>query len=248
MLFEKTLASLGVGAAKIDTRLEKSQVQAGEVLKGEVFIQGGQVEQRVDDIYLYLIVHYAKNNKLTQHVLRKYQLCERFYLQPGEYKIIPFEIRIPYEAPMTTGRFPAYLKTGLDIKNAIDPTDKDKIEVFPHPTVERMLGEIEKADFILYRIDNEYEKDMKPHPFLQVFQFRPTGRYHGFLDELNLIFDVTNHDVRMDVEIVRGTRVLTSCFHWLLSDPNGTLVMDNGIEQQRVSSPVEIIQSLLKKN
>ncbi|GGE26996.1 sporulation-control protein [Marinithermofilum abyssi] len=246
MVFDKALASIGIGAARVDTRLEKTQFQPGELVRGEILVRGGQADQLVDDIYLFLTVHYLKNDKKIPYVLQKYQLSEFFVVKAEEYKLIPFQIRLPLETPMSCGRFPIYLKTGLDIKKAVDPKDVDRIEVFPHRTVERILGEIEKADFILYKVFNEEVKE-GALPFVQIFQFRPSGRYHGYLDELNLYFDLTAHDVSMYVEIRRGTQQLSTCFDWSLEDPNATFMMKGNGGQQEVADPVATIQSMLRK-
>jgi len=50
--FNKVLASVGIGAATVDTILEKEEVMFGEEIKGIVNIRGGNTEQRIDDIYL----------------------------------------------------------------------------------------------------------------------------------------------------------------------------------------------------
>lgn len=244
-IFNKALASLGVGAARVDTRLDSPQYQPGDLVRGEVVVRGGEIGQKVDDIYMYLLIHYLKNDKSVPHILEEFHLSESFEIEAKEYKIIPFQFRIPLKTPMSCGRFPIYLKTGLDIKMAKDPTDLDRIEVFPHPTVERVLGEIESSGFIMYRLFNEYLPGSKSLPFIQIFQFRPAERYHGYLDELNLFFDVDEGEVRMEVEISRGTRTLNTSFSWLLDDPDGTLTSDQEDPDQPSSSPVATIQSLL---
>jgi sporulation-control protein len=55
-MFGKVMASIGVGAAKVDTRLEKATYRQGEMIRGEVFVQGGQTPQFIDEIYLFLVV------------------------------------------------------------------------------------------------------------------------------------------------------------------------------------------------
>ncbi|SMO75736.1 sporulation protein [Melghirimyces algeriensis] len=244
-MFTKALASLGVGSAKVDTRLEKKQYQPGDVVRGEVMVRGGGASQVVDDIYMYLMIHYLKNDKKVSYVMEKFHLSESFEIEEGAYQIIPFQFSLPYQTPMSCGRFPIYLKTGLDIKLAKDPTDLDRIEIFPHATVEKVLGEIEQSGFLMYRVFNEYVPSSKSLPFIQVFQFRPAEQYHGYLDELNLFFDVTPHDVHMDVEITRGTRKLNTSFSWQLN-ADGTLTYTHSGQQDPVVSPVETIQSLLK--
>ncbi|MGA8942369.1 MAG: sporulation protein, partial [Thermoactinomyces sp.] len=176
----KSLASLGIGAASVDTRLNRQPFHAGSPVEGIVFIRGGQTEQQIDDIYLYLVIHYLKNDRKISHVLQKYQLSRAFSIQANQTKEIPFQIDLPLVTPMSTGSYPIYLKTGLDIKMAIDPSDQDLIEVLPHPVVQKCLKQVEDSEFILYQICNLYDPESKPHPFRQVFQFRPTGSYHGF--------------------------------------------------------------------
>ncbi|SEN66871.1 sporulation protein [Lihuaxuella thermophila] len=244
MVLFKSLASLGVGAARVDTRLTESQFYPGDVVRGEVLVRGGNSEQHIDDIYLYLVVDVSSNGKKSPCVIKKYQLSESFTIQPGEAKQIPFQVKLPMSLPMSSGSFPIYLKTGLDIKLGIDPTDTDKIEVFPTPLVQKVLKEIEDAGFILYKIHNEHDPDQKPYPFFQMFQFRPTGRYHGYLDALNVIFHVSEEDISMDVELVRSEKVLTSSFHWRYDDPNGTLSVN---DQKMSADPILKIQEMLNR-
>jgi sporulation-control protein len=127
---------------------------------------------------------------------------------------------------------------------AVDPTDFDRIEVFPTPLVQKLLKQMEDADFILYRIHNEYDPDQKPYPFFQMFQFRPTGRYHGYVDDMNIIFNVSDTGVQMDVEMIRSERILNSAFSWEFRDPDGTLVINN---QKVQEDPLKKIDELLDR-
>jgi sporulation-control protein len=244
VFFYKSLASFGIGSASVDTRLAGHKFQPGDLVKGEVHIRGGSAEQRIDDIYLYLVVDVARGDKKSPLILKEYRLAKALLIQPGEVRQVPFEIRLPMETPMSTGSYPVYLKTGLDIKMAKDPGDTDKIEVFPTPLVQKLLKQIEDAGFILYRIHNEHDPQQKPFPFFQMFQFRPTGRFHGYVDQLNVIFSVSDDGIQMDVETVRSERVLTSSFAWEYHDPNGTLYV-NG--QPMHEDPILKIQEMLNR-
>lgn len=67
--FNNVLASIGVGSATVDTRLEKTTYRAGEIMRGEIIVRGGQVEQQVDTIYLSINTTYireANDNKYTE--------------------------------------------------------------------------------------------------------------------------------------------------------------------------------------
>ncbi|MGO2318878.1 MAG: sporulation protein, partial [Vibrio toranzoniae] len=53
-MFKKLKASLGIGAAKVDTVLDNIDVFQGGELSGNVHIIGGDVEQQIDRINLVL--------------------------------------------------------------------------------------------------------------------------------------------------------------------------------------------------
>jgi len=60
--FNKAFASIGIGSATVDTILEKSTYQAGEVMRGEIVVQGGNVEQQVDTIFLTVNTTYIRES------------------------------------------------------------------------------------------------------------------------------------------------------------------------------------------
>lgn len=45
-IFNKALASLGVGGARVDTRLESPQYQPGDIVRGEVVVRGEKSVKR----------------------------------------------------------------------------------------------------------------------------------------------------------------------------------------------------------
>lgn len=209
--FKKILASVGVGSAKVDTRLHHDALIPGETITGEVHITGGDVEQEIDDIYMYIITHYEReydDKKVKEEcILVKERLSERFTLQPGEEKILPFAIQLPFETPLTMGRQPVYLRTGLDIKNAIDPGDSDFIQVLPHPMMEKVLDAVKQAGFQLFKVDCEYNRHLgRKYPFVQEFEFRPTGKYRSRLEELEVIFFLKESELEVLLELDKRAR------------------------------------------
>ncbi|MBA4602838.1 sporulation protein [Thermoactinomyces mirandus] len=239
----KSLTSLGIGAASVDTRLNQKPYYAGSPVEGVVFIRGGQADQQIDDIYLYLVVHYLKNHKKTSFILHNYQLSRAFTIHKNETKEIPFQIELPLVTPMSTGSYPVYLKTGLDIKMAIDPSDQDMIEVHPHPVVQKCLKQVEESEFILYQIYNQYDSGSKAHPFQQVFQFRPTGRYHGFIDQLNLVFHLSKVKIIMDLEMVRANQSFYTTFAW--NPDESSRIYING--RETLSDPTKKLKDVLSR-
>ena len=210
-MFKKLLASVGIGAAKVDTRLYNDSLVPGETLNGEVYVTGGDVSQEIRDIYLYIATEYKReleDSTVTEEcVLVKYRLSEYFNLQPKETKVIPFSVQLPYETPLTMGHQPVYLRTGLDISSAIDPKDKDYIQVHPHPLMQQVLNAIENLGFQLYKVDCEYSPHFRGrYPFVQEFEFRPMGKYRGHLDELEVVFSFNSDELEVLLELDKRAR------------------------------------------
>ncbi|MFH7024855.1 MAG: sporulation protein [Heteroscytonema crispum UTEX LB 1556] len=210
-MFKKLLASVGIGAAKVDTRLFKDTVIPGEVLEGEVYINGGDVAQDIDDIYLKLATEYKRevddSTVYEECVMVNYRLLEQFTIQAKEEVVVPFSLELPYEIPLTIGRIPVYIRTGLDIKTAINPRDRDALEVRPHPLMQRVLQAVENLGFHLHKVDCEYTHHFGGvYPFVQEFEFRPTGNYRSQLDELEVIFRLQPNELEVLLEIDKRAR------------------------------------------
>ncbi|NVD06551.1 sporulation protein [Vibrio sp. JPW-9-11-11] len=163
-MFAKLKASLGIGAAQVDTVLDSLSVFQGETLKGVVHIQGGDVEQQVDAINLKLCtevkVESEDSTSYQDFILGKLQAVQPFVIGPNEHKQVPFEFHLDAETPVTAlnalkNQSHVWLETTLDIDFAIDPKDRDLIEVKPLPVVAKVLSEIESAGFAMVKADVE---------------------------------------------------------------------------------------------
>lgn len=194
-LFNKVLASVGIGAAKVDTKLHKSTYTINENITGIVEIVGGSTEQHIDAIYLSLHTNFIReiNDKKVkdQALLHQYKLNEPFIIQANEKRQIPFSFALPSVVPVTTGNSRVWIQTGLDIKNAIDPKDKDFLEIQPTRLANSVLTAIQNLGFRLRKVDNEQApSSLRRHtPIVQEFEFTPTNNtYRRYLDELEVVF------------------------------------------------------------
>lgn len=163
-MFGKLKASLGIGAAKVDTVLESMSVFQGEVLKGVVHIQGGDVEQQIDAINLKLCTEVKVESddsvSYQDFIIGKIQAVQPFTIQPGENKQVPFELKLDDETPITAlnalkNQCHVWVETTLDIDFAIDPKDRDFVEVKPLPVATKVISAIEQAGFSLVKADVE---------------------------------------------------------------------------------------------
>ncbi|HEX8698837.1 MAG TPA: sporulation protein [Myxococcaceae bacterium] len=211
--FEKMLASVGIGNATVDTRLRNSQVRVGDKLEGVVHIKGGSTDQQIDSIYLQLMTQYLKpqgdNNtvRVTTSVC-KWEVSRPIQLGAGQEREVPFSFAVPLNVPITLGKVPVWLKTGLDIDNAVDPGDTDKLEVLPHPHMKAVLDAVTSMGFQLKTSTCEYSSRLgRDLPFVQEIEFHPSGRFGG-VKELELVFSVRPDGVEVIVEVDRRARSL----------------------------------------
>lgn len=208
--FNKMLASVGIGNAKVDTRLRNSSVRVGDTLEGVVHIKGGGTEQNVDSIYLHLMTQYIKeqgdSTTRVNTAVTKWKLSEPFTLGAGQEREVPFSFTVPLNTPVTSGKVPVWLKTGLDIDNAVDPGDTDRLEVLPHPHMKAVLDAVNSLGFQLKATTCEYSSRLgQGVPFVQEFEFYPSGRFSG-VKELELVFFLKPESVEVLVEVDRRAR------------------------------------------
>lgn len=220
-LFNKVLASVGIGAAQVDTKLTHDRLIIGDEVTGVVEIKGGKVEQQIDSIYLQVLTTYIQESDDKKYVhkgiIEKYRITDSLTIGSNEKVEIPFSFKLPIDTPLTLGRTKVWIQTGLDIKNAIDPDDQDYIRVSPSLLGEAVLNCVRELGFVL----RESECEIAPRwlntrlPFIQELEFIPTsGPFRGKLDELELIFlpkSETSLDILIQIDRrVRGIRSLFS--------------------------------------
>lgn len=212
----KLLASVGIGSAKVDTVLYRDQLIPGEPVEGVVRIKGGHVEQTIDSIYLQLFTTYERKSNdstITSHAeLGNYPLTRPFTLKPDEAKEVPFSFTLPLDTPLTLGKTRVWVQTGLDIKNAVDPSDRDYIAISPTPLVSAFLNAVQSLGFQLHYANCEQASGMFRNrlPFVQEFEFVPVnGVNRQRLDELEVVFLPQADGVKVIMEIDRRARGLS---------------------------------------
>ena len=217
-MFNKLLRSIGIGSAKVDTILSTSTCVPGGTIQGEVRIAGGNAAQDIETIYLSLMTEYeVELDDSTIHLsadLGRVRLTDRFTVQAGQELVMPFVIPVPLNTPASMGKCVVWVQTGLDIKSAIDPSDRDYLDVRPHPMVDAFLAAADRLGFRLYKVDAEkagYRHAGNGLPFVQEFEFKAQrGEFRGKLDELEAVFDVSEQGVHVTLQIDRRARDLGS--------------------------------------
>ncbi|MBN8190628.1 sporulation protein [Bacillus sp. NTK074B] len=215
--FNKVFASIGIGAATVDTKLEKSSYEAGEKVNGVVEITGGSTEQSIDAIYLTLFATYIRESddkKYTDYApIEKVQISHPFTVLENEKREFPFTFVLPFETPITYGNTRVWVATGVDIKNAVDPKDKDYIEIVPNSLTEAILTAVQDLGFRIRKVECEEapRRYRGRYPFIQEFEFVPVnGPYQRILDEIEVMFlHQTEDQVELLLEVDRRARGLS---------------------------------------
>jgi sporulation-control protein len=218
--FNKVFASVGIGSAAVDTKLEKDTYMPGETVKGVVEIKGGKVEQQVDEIYLTLNTTYLRESDDKKYTvtaeIERFRLTTPFVIGAIEKKDIPFTFQLPFDTPLSIGRSKIWVTTGLDIKGAVDPSDKDYLKVVPNPLMSAVFNAVDNLGFRIREADcEEAPRRLRGRlPFVQEFEFVPTsGLFRGKLDELEVVFFPSgNGSLDIMFQVDRRARGLSGLF------------------------------------
>lgn len=215
--FKKMLASVGIGNAKVDTVLDTAEVPVGGDISGIVYIEGGQVDQQVDRLYLFIKSEYIREHddrKVRETAtIAKFLVSDRFNLRAGERKEIPFRFTLPEYTPITLRSSGVWVETGLDIPSAVDATDRDALNVTPSDEIQIALDAIELLGFRLREVTNDYApRHRGPLSFVQEFEYVPTTKFRGQLDELEVLFNQSNGELELLLEVDRRARGLGGFF------------------------------------
>ncbi len=218
--FDKVFASVGIGSAEVDTRLEKDIYMPGETVKGVVQIKGGKVEQKIDEIYLSLNTTYLRESDDRKYnvtaTIDRFRLTSPFTIGTNERREIPFTFQLPYDTPLSIGKSKVWVATGLDIKGGVDPSDKDYLKVVPNSLMAAVFNAIDNLGFRIREADCEEA----PHrlrrrlPFVQEFEFVPSsGPFRGRLDELEVVFfPAGNGGLDIMLQVDRKARGISGLF------------------------------------
>ncbi|MEH7344512.1 sporulation protein [Bacillus sp. JJ1532] len=250
--FNKVLASVGIGSAKVDTKLVQDTVTPGGEIRGVVEIRGGNVEQKIDAIYLSINTTYLKESDDKKYtvtgLIDRFQITASFTLLANERKEIPFSFIIPSDTPLSIGKTKLWVSTGLDIKNAVDPTDKDYLRVVPNELMDSVFQAINSLGFRLREAECEYASSRfrSRLPFIQEFEFVPTsGPFRGRLDELEItFFPISSNEIQILMQVDRKVRGLGSLFSEALNlDESHVRFSVNRVDipnmQQRIQSIIQ---------
>ncbi|MFI0158199.1 sporulation protein [Streptomyces albidoflavus] len=214
MAFKRLLASLGAGGASVETVLTEVNVVPGGVVQGEVHIQGGSVDQRIEGLSVGLQARvevesgdqeYKRDIEFT-----KMRLGGEFQLEAEAMHTVPFGLEIPWETPITvfSGHQPPGMNIGvtteLAIARAVDSGDLDPVNVHPLPAQQAIIDAFGQLGFRFKHADMEQghiRGTRQRLPFYQEIEFYPPAQYRGLNQvELSFVADDRAMDVVLEMD------------------------------------------------
>jgi len=229
---KRTLASFGIGSAKVDSVLHQDVVYPGDKIKATIHVFGGSSAQEVDQIEMKLFCRYIKEvpaqeaiasdaypmlRASANYTLASWALPTPFVLAPGEEREFDVELPTPLNTPITVGNSAVWLETGLNITMAKDPSDSEILTVRPSPMLENIFSALESKGLRFRQVECEAIEGFAL-PFVQEFEFVPTmGPYHGLWRELEMVAHHTNDGLDMWFAIDRHRKGVKGMLASLLS-------------------------------
>jgi sporulation-control protein len=215
MVFKRLLQAMGVGGPSIETVLANPNCRPGGSLEGQIQVMGGG-EHPVDVEYVSIglitrvEVESGDAEYSADQEFHRQRLTGSFRLDPGARHDIAFQFAVPWETPITEvyGQhlhgMTMGLITELEVARAVDKSDLDAVAVHPLPAQERILEALLRLGFRFSRADVERGRvyGVQQHlPFYQEIEYHPSSRYASGINQLELTFVATPHQLQVIMEL-----------------------------------------------
>ena len=218
-MLNKLMSSLGLQGIQVDTRLHNPQLQAGQVLNGEVIFKGAASNKTINGIYLKLMttaeVESNDSEFNTNLSIAEWHISGAFELLAQQMHTFPFSIQLPLETPLTDlacrmNKTQVWLHTHLDVDWGLDATDKDFLQIRPTPVMHAFIQAMQDCGFHLVSADVE-KGQLRGNGFYsslgcyQELEFKPAQFFSG-INEVEVSFVAEQHQTHVLLEVDRKFR------------------------------------------
>jgi sporulation-control protein len=193
MALKSFLRAFGVGGPTVDAVLDTDRVEAGGLVTGTLHIRGGDPSQVAARASLELVARIEK--KIGDDEYQADEVIAGTILpgpiQLGRDHSFPFGLDLPPYTPVTSlgGRNHVWVRSGLDVAWAVDPSDRDPLEVHPNRPQTHVLQAMEQLGFRLYKVDIDARSSWFGRKWVQEFEFKPAGHGRSRFDEVEVVFE-----------------------------------------------------------
>src|SRR4051812_47894342 len=214
VVFKKMLRAMGVGGPSVETVLASPDCRPGGTLEGQIQIAGGDHAVDVEYVAIGLItrveVESGDSEYNADQEFHRQRLTGSFRLDPKARYDVGFRFDVPWQTPITEvyGQhlhgMTMGLTTELEVARAVDKSDLDQVAVHPLPAQERLLDALLRLGSRFSRADVErggvygVQQEL---PFYQEIEFYPPSAYAHGINQLELTFLATPHQLQVVLEI-----------------------------------------------
>lgn len=215
-MFKRMLSAFGVGGPSVDTVLDSPHAVPGEVITGQVRIQGGSSDAQIEEILLSLVtrveVEHGDHERAGTAEFLRVSAGRKVKVTAGQPTTVPFRIALPWETPISAvgGReLPGVVvgvRTELVIAGAPDKGDLDPVLVGPLESQDRVLEAFGELGFSFRSADVEAGRlhgVRQELGFFQEIEFFPPSRYAGRVSQVELTFVASPDDLVVVLEADR---------------------------------------------
>ncbi|WP_447001986.1 sporulation protein [Saccharothrix isguenensis] len=212
-MFKRMLSAFGVGGPSVDTVLDTPHATPGQVITGQVRIQGGSNEANIDQIVLSLVtrveVEHGDHEFNGVSEFLRVVVAQGVRVPAGQPMAVPFQLPLPWETPITAvggQQLPGMtvgVRTELVISSAPDKGDLDPLLVGPLPSQDRVLEAFGQLGFQFRSADVEAGRIHGVHQelgFYQEIEFFPPAQYAGRINQVELTFVTNPHELVVVLE------------------------------------------------
>ncbi|XVS61582.1 sporulation protein [Actinosynnema sp. CA-299493] len=212
-MFKRMLSAFGVGGPSVDTVLDTPHATPGQVVTGQVRIQGGSGDANIDQVVLSLVtrveVEHGDHEFSGVSEFLRVVVAQGVRVPAGQPMAVPFQVPVPWETPITAvGGQPlpgmtVGVRTELVISGAPDKGDLDPLLVGPLPSQDRVLDAFGQLGFQFRSADVEAGRIhgvQQELGFYQEIEFFPPGQFAGAINQVELTFVTNPHELVVVLE------------------------------------------------
>lgn len=194
-MFRKIMASLGVGAAKVNLVLDSEQVRIGERITGRMILEGGNVDQSINRLDVDVIMKVSIRGKELTRAVDTIQVARDFPIKARETRELSFDYLIPFHYPISKGTVTYALQTKMDIAQAVDTGDNDILTILPSRDMQLVFDALQGLGF------REKIGSGKVDKYGQRFAFYPSTNFAEQLREMDMKFFAEGGNLKLYMEL-----------------------------------------------
>lgn len=172
------LAMFGKGSAQVYLRLDQDSYAIGDEITGQVVVQGGTVEQKINKIVVEFFLNVVNDGRVYTKQIHRFAVADSFSMQPGEEKTFPLKYQIPLKMLLSSSKASYHFITKLDIQSGKDDSHREVVSILANKPLQNLFAALEQLGF------EETAESRSFDGYLQEFAFAPTSDFRDKLEEL----------------------------------------------------------------